>query len=141
VTASRRVGRALVATILAAGLFAGFAGSSSAALRGRKFQTKSDDIGCLFARGSLRCDIEGGLRPEPKRDCEFDWAAIGLDADGKARPLCVSDTVRDSDAPTLRPGRKWRRAGIVCRAKRASLRCRNEKDHGFFLSGDDWDTF
>lgn len=140
-TSPRGVARSLLTLIVAVGLVTAFPGSGSAALRSRKFQTPSGNIGCLYMEGALRCDIEGELKPQPQRDCDFDWAAIEVEANGKARPLCVSDTVRDDDAPTLKVGRKWKRNGITCRAKRASLRCHNRKHHGFFLSADDWDTF
>ena len=137
----QRAVRLLLTMALAGSVLVVSSGTGSAALHSRKFQTPSGNIGCLYDDGALRCDIEGELKPQPKRDCDFDWAAMEVEADGKARPLCISDTVRDSDAPTLKAGRKWKRNGIVCRAKRVSLRCHNRKHHGFFLSRDDWDTF
>ncbi|HEY7873756.1 MAG TPA: DUF6636 domain-containing protein [Actinomycetota bacterium] len=117
------------------------AASASAALRTKKFKMPSGNIGCLLARGTLRCDILSGLEPEPKRDCELDWTGLAVAADGKARPVCAGDTVMDRDARTLEYGAKWKRKGIVCRSRRSGLRCHNRKNNGFFLSRDSWDTF
>jgi uncharacterized protein DUF6636 len=115
--------------------------NAEGAMHKRKFQMPSGNIGCRYGGGTLRCDIRSGLDPEPRRDCDLDWTGLSVEADGKARPVCAGDTVLDSNARTLDYGRKWKRNGIVCRSRRSGLRCHNRKDHGFFLSRDNWDTF
>lgn len=128
--------------ILAALLVASLAPSTGAAPLGtRKFKMPSRNIHCLLSNGTLRCDIRSGLNPEPKRDCDFDWGALSLRVRSRAKPLCISDTIADPDATTLRYGKKWKRRGIVCTSRRTGLRCRNRVDHGFFLSRRDWDRF
>jgi hypothetical protein len=126
----------LVALLSAAG-----AAPANAALHSRTFHMPSKNIDCALYSGVLRCDIQSGLNPEPKRKCELDWTGLYLDSDGKAGPQCAGDTVRDPDSAELAYGHKWRRKGIVCRSRRSGLRCHNRKGHGFFLSRDSWDTF
>jgi len=123
-------------------LVASLAPSAGAApLRTRKFKMPSRNIYCLISGGALRCDILSGLNPEPKRHCDFDWSGLALRPRSRARPLCVSDSIADQDARTLRYGKRWKRRGIVCMSRRTGLRCRNRVDHGFFLSRRDWNRF
>ncbi len=110
-------------------------------LKSKTFRTPSENIGCGFYGGDLRCDILSGLKPEPKGQCEGDWTGLSVPVEGKAGPVCAGDTVYDSSSPILEYGKKWKRKGIVCRSRKSGLTCRNEGDHGFFLSRDSWDTF
>jgi hypothetical protein len=136
--------RHLIATISATSLMvvapAGVAApESTAALTSKKFQMPSGNIACWYYDGYLRCDILSGLKPKPDKKCKWgDWSAMGLNPTGKAKPLCISDTVYDPDATVLEYGSKWKRAGIVCRSSEKGLRCRNGLDHGFFLSREKW---
>ena len=136
-----RLRRCLLRGALAAALLLAFAGPASAARHGRKFHTPSGNIDCAFHQDVLRCDIRSGLKPEPKRKCELDWTGLYLAADGKAGPQCAGDTVADPDSPELEYGSKWKRHGVTCKSRRSGLRCHNRKGHGFFLSGEDWDTY
>ena len=57
---------------------------------------------------------------------------------GKARPLCVSDSVYDPRAPIVKYGHTWKRGGFTCHSKRKGLKCSNRAGHGFFLSRERW---
>ena len=131
--------RVLVAVPLTLALIGGAvstaAGESDAAALGTKrFIMPSGNIACLFDSGLLRCDIFSGLKPEPSRDCDFLWSGVQLRADGRAKFLCIIDTIYDRDAPVLAYGTKWKRDGIVCKSSTNGLRCHNPNRHGFFLS-------
>ena len=135
--------RKLSFAIAIAALFATLtvAAPAGAALHGRKFQMPSGNIGCGFYAGGLRCDILSGLNPEPHRNCQGDWTGVYVDHDGTAGPVCAGDTVYDRHATVLEYGHKWSRKGIVCHSRESGLRCKNGRDHGFFLSRERWDTF
>jgi hypothetical protein len=103
------------------------------------FRTPSKNIYCAWisAPANLRCDILSGVRPLPPKppSCDFDWGAgFGLTLRGRARILCVSDSVVTSSARVLRYGQTWRRAGFTCISRTSGLRCRNLAGRGFFLS-------
>ena len=103
------------------------------------FRTPSKNIYCAWLSGpsTLRCDILSGVRPLPPKppSCDFDWGAgFDLRRTGRARILCVSDSVVTSSAKVLRYGRTWSRGGFTCRSRVTGLRCRNSAGHGFFLS-------
>ena len=136
-----------LAAILLAGLVAATAPAAEAApLTSAKFRTPSRNIGCAFSRPSsssayLRCDILSGLRPEPRRACDFDWVGLALTGRGRGRPNCGSDTVYAPRAPVLRYGRTWRRGPFRCVSRRRGLRCTNRAAHGFFLSRQRWRVY
>jgi hypothetical protein len=123
------------------------AGGAGAAAELESFRTPSRDIGCLFAPrgdlgpGLLRCDVLGGLRPEPGRACTGDWSGATVGLAGRAAPACAGDTAYDPRARVLAHGRTWRRAGIAGVSRRAGLTCRNRGGHGFFLSRRGWRVF
>jgi hypothetical protein len=126
---------ALVVVVGAAGL------AQARGFRIARFRMPSNNIFCGAVTGSgapyLRCEIRSGLRPLPPRPrtCKFDWGAGYLLARrGRARVLCISDTIASSSAPVLRYRRTWHRAGFTCRSRITGLRCRNAVGHGFFLS-------
>jgi hypothetical protein len=103
------------------------------------FRTPSKNIYCAWisAPASLRCDILSGVRPLPPkpRSCDFDWGAgFDLRRTGRARILCVSDSVVTSSARVLTYGWTWRRGGFTCVSRRTGLRCHNASGRGFFLS-------
>jgi hypothetical protein len=103
------------------------------------FRTPSKNIYCAWLSASpvLRCDILSGVRPLPPKppSCDFDWGAgFDLRRTGRARILCVSDSVVTSAAKVLRYGQTWRRGGFTCISRTVGLRCRNSSSHGFFLS-------
>jgi hypothetical protein len=124
----------LVVTALVA---AGSAGSTATVFV--TFQTPSKNIGCGFSDrpNYLRCDIDSGLKPLPPRpaSCDVDFGiAVGMATTGRARALCVGDSVRIRNTRVLRYGSTWRRAGFTCVSRRTGLRCANRSGHGFFLS-------
>lgn len=75
----------LVPSLTGAGLAAIAAGDGEAASPPKHFQTPSKRIGCVHRSSSLsmkpylRCDIDGGLQPEPRRRCEQDWVVKSQD--------------------------------------------------------------
>jgi hypothetical protein len=103
------------------------------------FRTPSKNIYCAWLSGpqTLRCDILSGVRPLPPKppSCDFDWGAgFQMKRTGRARILCVSDSVVTSSAKVLRYGQTWSRGGFTCTSRVTGLRCRNLERHGFFLS-------
>jgi hypothetical protein len=103
------------------------------------FRTPSKNIYCAWLSGpkTLRCDILSGVRPLPPKppSCDFDWGAgFDLRRTGRARILCVSDSVVTNSAKVLRYGQTWSRGGLTCKSRVTGLRCRNVSGHGFFLS-------
>jgi hypothetical protein len=123
----------------------GNAGATSAKLVG--FQTPTKNIVCAGYTGAepalLRCDIHSELKPKPARpkSCHFDFGfSLGLNATGRAQPLCVSDAVLPdpSKAPVLSYGKTWHDGPFTCTSAAKGLSCRNSAQHGFFLSRQSW---
>lgn len=125
---------ALVAVMLAT------APASADPVRWRSFQMPSGNIHCWFQPAGdgypayLRCDILSGLEPEPSGDCEGAWVGAYLQRRGRAHWLCAGDTVYMPDNRVLQYGQVWKRRGIRCVSRETGLRCRNTREHGFFLS-------
>jgi hypothetical protein len=128
--------------VFAASLVIG-APASAAAPTAYFFRTPSKNIYCAWTSATnevpavLRCDILSGVRPLPPkpRSCDFDWGAgFDLKRLGRARILCVSDSVVTSSARVLRYAQTWSRGGFTCISRSIGLRCRNLSGHGFFLS-------
>lgn len=109
-------------------------GSSAGPLGTKRFTMPSGNIACLYDSGLLRCDIFSGLKPEPRKECDFFWKGVQLRADGRSKFLCIIDTIYSENAPVLAYGSKWERGGIVCKSSTNGLRCHNPNRHGFFLS-------
>jgi hypothetical protein len=112
----------------------------------KTFQTPSKAIHCGYTAppASLRCDVDGGLKPKPKRpaSCTLDWAGgLDLGKTGRASVTCAGDTVNDPDARLVGYGKTWRRGGIECVVRRAGITCKNTVGHGFFLSRTSWRRF
>lgn len=103
------------------------------------FRTPSGNIGCDMRAGSVRCDILNYTYRPPRKpaSCDFDWGgAISINARGRARFLCYSDTVMPPPgrARTARYGQTVYRNGFSCSVTRAGVTCRNPAGHGFFIS-------
>jgi hypothetical protein len=105
-----------------------------------QFSTPSKNIGCVYARISgsptdLRCDIQSGLKPKPKRPrgCDLDWGdSLSMGKTGRVHVVCHGDTALGG--PPLAYGRTWRHDGFTCTSRVTGLTCRNLSRHGFFLS-------
>lgn len=119
--------------------------STATAARIVYFQTPSRNIGCAYlpviSTGdvpSLRCEIRSGLRPLPPRPraCgDAVWGqAVVMTRTGRARGICISDTIREPSAPVLGYGRIRRVGGFTCTSTQAALRCTNRAGHGWRLS-------
>jgi len=119
--------------------------ATAAAARIVYFQTPSRNIGCAYlpviSKGdvpSLRCEIRSGLRPLPPRPraCgDAVWGqAVAMTRTGRARGICISDTIREPSAPVLGYGRIRRVGGFTCSSTPAGLRCTNLAGHGWRLS-------
>jgi hypothetical protein len=117
----------------------------AAAARIVSFQTPSRNIGCAYlpviSTGDvpfLRCEIRSGLRPLPRRPraCgDAVWGqAVAMTRTGRARGICISDTIREPSAPVLGYGRTRRVGGFTCTSTQAALRCTNRAGHGWRLS-------
>jgi hypothetical protein len=107
----------------------------------RFFQTPSHNIGCAYSaapgsRPFLRCDLRVVERPAPRPpSCRLDYgSAFGLARSGRARRLCVGDTVLKRDAKVLRYGAARRDGPFRCVSRVRGLRCTARSGHGFFLS-------
>jgi hypothetical protein len=140
-TASARHVAIAVALVCVVTVFA----STAAAARLMLFQTPSRNIGCAYlpaiSRGdvpTLRCEIGSGLRPLPphaRRCVQGDFGqAVAMARRGRARAICISDTVRTPSATVLRYGHTIHVGGFSCTSRRTGLRCTNGARHGWFLS-------
>jgi hypothetical protein len=83
------------------------------------FRMPSKNIYCAWTSAPtvLRCDILSGVKPLPPRprSCDFDWGAgFDLTRAGRARILCVSDSVVTNSARVLPYGQTWSRGGFTC---------------------------
>jgi hypothetical protein len=120
-----------------------------------EFQLPSLAVACAYTSGTsgqatLRCDLLGQLDPWPHKACppkpNVSWHAVSMTRRGRARPLCVDDTVFKPLMPVLR-GRTWRAQGFRCTVIRGDMwleegiRCRNLDGHGFFVSPARWIAF
>jgi hypothetical protein len=93
----------------------------------------------VLRRTFLRCDIGGGLHPEPPRDgCQFDWSAMFLETTGPGRPGCISDAIGDLRNPILAYSTTWGRGNFLCLSQQIGLSCRNDSGGRFFLSRERW---
>jgi hypothetical protein len=87
----------------------------------------------------IACDISQDFVGRPikakPRDCEYDWGhrfALGNQTDADLE--CASDWVGSKDSPIIEYGKSISRGNIVCSSETNGLTCKNEKQHGFFLS-------
>ena len=139
--------RLSLAVILAgAGLLAAAPSQAAPLFEFRTFQVPSKAIHCGYTAppASLRCDVDGELKPKPRRParCKLDWAlGLTLDRIGRARVVCAGDTVNDPAARVVGYGKTWKRGGIECVVRRKGLTCENAAGHGFFLSRSSWRRF
>lgn len=122
----------------------GSEGSTSPAppeLRTRFFHMPSGNIGCLYAFGSVRCDIASGLRPQPALGiCPEDqaWVGVVLTSELFAEPNCAGDGVIVPTSPELTYGQTWSKGDITCKSHEDGLRCQNSRERGFTLSRAEW---
>jgi hypothetical protein len=108
------------------------------------FRMPSGNIFCAYESVSgsssyvdLRCEIRIGVKPLPPRprSCDFDWGAgYKMNRTGRARVLCISDTVYSPKARVLQYGTTYHRDAFTCTSKTTGLRCTNASGHGFFES-------
>jgi hypothetical protein len=124
----------------------GLAASGAASASSSFFQTPSKNIHCAWfsSPSDLRCDIDSGLRPKPKRPaaCDLDFGdSISLGRAGRSHLVCHGDTTRDPSAKVLAYGKTWSRGGITCKSRTDGLRCANASGHGFFVSRQRWRRF
>jgi hypothetical protein len=105
------------------------------------FMTPSRHIACMYqhgadARPELRCDVDHVAHPVKRpASCPLDYgSAFGLSATGRARRLCVGDTVRDPKARIINYGVTHTYGRFTCTARRSGLRCTTRAGHGFVLS-------
>ena len=124
-----------------AGLLAAAVPSAIAADTYVAFQTPSHKIGCAYSRlageqPSLRCDVADVEHPAKRPpSCELDYgSAFVLGLHGRARRLCVGDTVLDPKARALAYGHTRRVGSFTCVARTTGLRCTSPSGHGFELA-------
>ncbi len=107
------------------------------------FQMPSGNVHCLFAQGTLRCDVlehAGTEAPRPA-DCAAWGGHLALRAEGQATLPCRAASVRNDDVFVLGYGARWIGAEITCESEEAGLRCRNAAGHGFQVSRTRLDLF
>jgi hypothetical protein len=142
VPASRLAVLTTAATVVAAVLALAVPGAGAGATIGvDAFTTPSRHIACMYQhlladKAELRCDVDGvAHRPKRPASCKLDYGeAFGLTATGRARRLCVGDTVRDPKAKILNYGKTKHYGPFTCTSKPSGLRCTTKAGHGFELS-------
>jgi hypothetical protein len=126
----------LVVSVPAALPAAGASGASSIT----SFRTPSKNIYCareqLGKTDMLRCDLQKIKHPAPKpKGCQFGFGnSFGMNAHGRARALCISDSVFDPHAAVLPYGTTRHFGPFTCTSKTSGLRCTNRSGHGFKLN-------
>jgi hypothetical protein len=133
------VARLLVLSVFAAVLLAPAGARAEGSLVG--FRLPSKKIGCMYSHfagesAALRCDV-ADVADAPKRpaSCKLDYgSAFGLGVSGRARRLCVGDTVLDPKAKVLAYGRTRTLGPFTCVSRSGGLRCTTRAGHGFELS-------
>ena len=108
------------------------------------FSTPSGNIGCVYFKPTLRCDIRNGLNPKAARPsgCPSytDWGQGLTLGPAGTRVVCAGDTALG--APNrLAYGQVWRRDGLACWSRVTGLTCQNARGRGFFLSRESWRRF
>jgi uncharacterized protein DUF6636 len=104
------------------------------------FRTPSKNIYCarekLGRTDLLRCDVGKLAHRAPKpKGCQFGYGtSFGVDARGRARALCVSDSVFDPHAAVLSYGSTRKFGPFTCASKTTGLTCSNRAGHGFTLN-------
>jgi hypothetical protein len=103
----------------------------------------SNNIGCIFGGGTVRCDISGKTWTPPPQpaDCELDWGN-GLEVGaGAANVVCAGDTVLGGP-DVLEYGLSAQRGDLRCDSAETGVTCTNVKtSHGFELSRDGFRLF
>jgi hypothetical protein len=101
------------------------------------FQTPSGNIHCLYAGGTLRCDvIEHEYATTPHAPgCSGDWPGhLTLHAAGQVALPCHAASVRNDESFVLGYGARWLGQGMTCDSDEAGLWCTNGAGHGFQAS-------
>ncbi|WCB93261.1 hypothetical protein DSM104299_01970 [Baekduia alba] len=131
----------IVAAIAATAALAAGAPAASALSGLDPFTTPSGHIACMYQhlpgeRPGLRCDVDDVARAAPRpKSCDLDYgSSFGLSQTGRARRLCVGDTVRDPKAKALAYGKTKHYGPFTCTSRTTELRCTTKAGHGFELS-------
>jgi hypothetical protein len=124
------------------------AGSRAASSGITSLRTPSRNIYCAWEHVGgtpqvFRCDVRQlAHKPAKPRSCHFDYgSSFGMNARGRAAPLCVSDTVFDPHAKVLPYGHSRRLGPFSCKSLTTGLRCKNQSGHGFLLNRDRYKLF
>ena len=82
----------------------------------------------------LQCAAQG--IPRPRQGVGDPFVQLGQGRAGRARIVDESQDDLISGAPSvvLAPGSVWKRYGITCKVRAASIRCQNGSAHGFTLA-------
>jgi hypothetical protein len=127
-----------------AALAAVVAAPASAASGITDFRSPSGNIYCSWdhlrlggvADNFLRCDVQQLAHRAPRpASCQFGFgSSFGISPRGRARALCVSDSVFDPSARVLAYGHTLRLGAFRCTSRSTGMRCSNADAHGFVLS-------
>jgi uncharacterized protein DUF6636 len=137
--------KAILLGLLVAALAASSASARTSTII--SFRTPSGNIYCAYTSGFgptfLRCDIRSHLRPAPSGSCTEGvyGESVGMTRIGRARVLCISDTVYTPSARVLPYGTSWSYNGFRCVSRSTGLTCTNVRGHGFFLSRQSWRVY
>ncbi len=82
----------------------------------------------------LQCSTPG--IPRPRRGIGDPFVQLGQGRTGRAQIVDESqdDLVSGAPSVTLAPGSTWKRYGILCAVRAASIRCTNSAGRGFRMS-------
>jgi hypothetical protein len=115
--------------------------SATASAKLRFFTSPSKTIGCVYSSldgdRSIRCDLAKVDHPKPKpSSCELEFgSSFALGTSGRARRICVGDTVLGHEARVLAYGKARSFGPFTCKVGRTrGMRCTSKAGHGFQLS-------
>jgi hypothetical protein len=114
-----------------------FLPSKHQALAQTRFAVTGGNVGCEFAGGSVRCDIQqrGWVPPLQPSSCTSSWGnAITLRTHGAAAFTCGGRSAISATATVMPDGWDDTVGRITCQVRTFAVDCFSPSGHGFILS-------
>jgi hypothetical protein len=136
-TAPRTVTRYVSKTVAPDVPDGAFLPSKHRALTQKRFTVPGDNVGCAFAAGSVRCDIEQRtwVPPRSPATCSAGWGnALILHGAAAADFACGGTPATSAGAHVVPDGWDDTVGKITCQVRRFAVDCFSTSGHGFIVS-------